>query len=310
MSSYERRRRGNALRGVPRGRPDLSVGQRGSGHSAVPKDCVQPDTELEQMQRSSRDEGASKPDRARGGCESPLELCGGSGRPLLINNVRAEVKTGLGKSDRPGLQGGLRKSVVLRKAQPRLLDRKVAALLFWATCPRFIQVAPLAAGSEITDEAIRTWGVAPAAGNHTFHVDGPLLLSGCITDLALASIGAGRPLAIVSPEDRTRGEVVAMGDALLPLGAFPVLAVWSAGGLVGAIATCETVRTTRGLLQPAGPATNAVAEQLPRAGLFLIVRAGDAGFSFLARAHDDTSPHPWTILQGEKCPAGKPLPAL
>jgi hypothetical protein len=118
MSPYERRRRGNALRGVPRGRSDLRVGQRGSGHSAVPKHCVHPDTELEQVPRSSRDEGASKPVRARGGCESPLELRGGSGRPLLINNVRAEVKTGLGKSDRPGLQGGLRKRGLWWKWEP------------------------------------------------------------------------------------------------------------------------------------------------------------------------------------------------
>jgi hypothetical protein len=109
MSPYERRRRGNALRGVPRGRPDEAVRQRGSGHSAVPMSCVQPDTELGQLQRRSRGEGASKPGRERSGRESPHELRDGPGRPLPINVVRAEVKTGLGKSDRPGLQGGLRK---------------------------------------------------------------------------------------------------------------------------------------------------------------------------------------------------------
>jgi len=50
MSPYEQRRRGNALRGDRRGRPERSnapLRQRGSGHSAVQCTQAHPDTEPE-----------------------------------------------------------------------------------------------------------------------------------------------------------------------------------------------------------------------------------------------------------------------
>jgi len=66
MSQYERRRRGNALRGragLAHGGGNTNVVQRGSGHLAVPGRG--PDSEPGQARNRSRDEPTSKP-RARG----------------------------------------------------------------------------------------------------------------------------------------------------------------------------------------------------------------------------------------------------
>jgi hypothetical protein len=64
MSPYERRRRGNALRGDPRGRPERGnarLRQRGSGHSAVRCTEAHPDIEPEVMRPGLRDEGTGQP---------------------------------------------------------------------------------------------------------------------------------------------------------------------------------------------------------------------------------------------------------
>jgi len=69
VSLYERRRRGNALRGDLRGRPDGSViGQRGSGHSAAVGVLTQPDTVLDICGRCGTAKGWSKLLRGLG-CE-------------------------------------------------------------------------------------------------------------------------------------------------------------------------------------------------------------------------------------------------
>jgi len=64
MSPYEQRRRGNALRGDRRGRPErsnASLRQRGSGHSAVQCTQAHPDTEPEAMRTGAVDEGTGQP---------------------------------------------------------------------------------------------------------------------------------------------------------------------------------------------------------------------------------------------------------
>jgi hypothetical protein len=109
MSPYERRRRGNALRGGERRHPGVGNtgrGQRGSGHLAAPGRS--PDTEPGGTRSSTeirRYEGRAceRTVGGRGVCESALEPHGwreGS-------QGKAGVRTGLGKTDRPGSQGGL-----------------------------------------------------------------------------------------------------------------------------------------------------------------------------------------------------------
>ena len=106
MSPYERRRRGNALRGGAGHRLDEGnayAEQRGSGHLAVPGRC--PDAEPGEHQLSKQGRDREQTEAGRGVCGPALEFR--QQREGLRR--KAKVRTGLGKSDRPGSQGGLRK---------------------------------------------------------------------------------------------------------------------------------------------------------------------------------------------------------
>ena len=111
MSPYERRRGGNSPPGGLRGRPgadNARSGQRGSGHSAATSVGTR-QTQSWSLRRLRCGEGAMQTPPRRGeGCASTAVSPHG-GRPALTNTVRAEARTGLGKSDRPGSQRGFRK---------------------------------------------------------------------------------------------------------------------------------------------------------------------------------------------------------
>jgi hypothetical protein len=103
MSPYERRRGGNALRG-DEGRPptwgNASGRQRGSGHWAVPG--WPPCNDTGQADSRSRNEPEGKPGRAGVHVDQHLSLA-------LIGKAlggKAQVRTGIGKTDLPGSQGG------------------------------------------------------------------------------------------------------------------------------------------------------------------------------------------------------------
>jgi hypothetical protein len=106
MSPSERRRRGNALRGGARHHPgagNARVRQRGSGHLAVPGRSS--DAEPRGADPRSRDEPMGKPKRVGvDACQRLSHALAGK-----AHGGKAKVRTGLGKSDRPGSQGGLGK---------------------------------------------------------------------------------------------------------------------------------------------------------------------------------------------------------
>jgi hypothetical protein len=66
-----------------------------------------PDTELEQYGAAPRDEEVSKPCTLKADACQRLSLCVLGKAGIQQMACRAEVRTGLGKSDRPGSQGGL-----------------------------------------------------------------------------------------------------------------------------------------------------------------------------------------------------------
>jgi len=73
VSPYEQGRRGNALRGDPRGRPDGGlVGQRGSGHSAAVAALAPPDSELDSGGQCSAAKGRSQLFSARVGASQRI----------------------------------------------------------------------------------------------------------------------------------------------------------------------------------------------------------------------------------------------
>ena len=99
MGPYERRRMGNAIRDGTRCHPrrgNTSKGQRRPGHSAVLG--WSPDSDPGTTGPRSKNEPRKQTMVGRGVCEPALEL------PRLWEGFegKAEVRTGFGKSDRPG----------------------------------------------------------------------------------------------------------------------------------------------------------------------------------------------------------------
>jgi hypothetical protein len=110
MSPYERRRRGNALPGDPRGRPSGSHtpgGQRGSGHSVATVMQAHPDTELETCGLGDCGEGAVQTSGRRGGLRTSAEVSCQEGRPAPRNGVQSRGQNRTRESRPSGIAGRL-----------------------------------------------------------------------------------------------------------------------------------------------------------------------------------------------------------
>jgi len=135
MSPYERRRRGKAFPGDPRGHlvdGNTVEEQRGSGHSVV--------ASLRRREDMTGEPGSNFPDdrvvvlgeetkatanhAGLGRMRVSASASSATGRPLLTNHVRAEARTGFGKSDRPGSQRGLWNHHPWRNWDPTSRNRK------------------------------------------------------------------------------------------------------------------------------------------------------------------------------------------
>ena len=109
MSPYERRRRGNAFSGGLRGHPGSHCRAKGlwalGGHMRHPHQTL-----IWALRTGSLwGEGMGQRSVTDADASQRLSAAGATEGPSPINRVRAEARTGLGKSDRPGSQGGRRK---------------------------------------------------------------------------------------------------------------------------------------------------------------------------------------------------------
>jgi hypothetical protein len=109
MSPYERRRRGNALPGGLRGHPGAR--HRAKGLWALGGLMLHPHQTQSWILRPRSLWGEGMGQRAVVGVDASqrLSASGATEDPSPTNRVRAEARTGLGKPDRPGSQGGQRK---------------------------------------------------------------------------------------------------------------------------------------------------------------------------------------------------------
>src|SRR5215469_6808737 len=108
MSPYERGRRSNVLRGVVKA-PWPSARQRGSGYSAAVAGFTPPDPVLEPRRKAEDREGLLKPTRREGYASRRLSLTRAGKVKIGKMACRAEIRTGYGKSVRPGSLGGFGK---------------------------------------------------------------------------------------------------------------------------------------------------------------------------------------------------------
>lgn len=109
MSPYERERRSNVLRGVMVRTPWPSARQRGSGYSAAVSGFTPLDAVREPKREAEDREGLLKPTRREGYASRRLSLARAGKVKIGKMACRAEIRTGYGKSVRPGSQGGFGK---------------------------------------------------------------------------------------------------------------------------------------------------------------------------------------------------------